>query len=83
MKPEVCDSRDLFVLENSLKQLILVIALISRPHQVNLTGINMFKRHIDEFSKKSQKKRFLKMRKTSTSRENSNGGCLSKPQGPL
>ena len=77
----MCGSRDLFVFENSLKQLILVISLISRPHQVNLTGINVFKRHIDEFSKKSQQ--FLKMRKTSTSRENSNVGCFSKPQGPL
>ena len=39
---------------------------------MNLTGINMFKGHIDEFSKKSQNKRFLKMREKSTSRENSN-----------
>ena len=34
LKPEQCDSRDLFVLENSLKELIQVISLISRPHQV-------------------------------------------------
>ena len=52
---EVCGSRDLFVLVNSLKQPIRVISLIYRPHQVHLTGINMFKRRIDEFSMKSQK----------------------------
>ena len=30
---------------------------------MNLTGVNMFKRHIYEFSKKSQNWRFLKMHK--------------------
>ena len=35
----MCSSRDLFVLENSLKQLIRVVYLISRPHQVNLIGL--------------------------------------------
>ena len=38
----------------------------------HLTGVNMFKRHIYEFSKTSQNWRFLKMHKNSTSRENSN-----------
>ena len=51
LKPEVCASRDPSILENSLKQLILVISIISRPYEVNLTGINKFKRHIDDFSK--------------------------------
>ena len=66
----MCGSLDLFVLENGLKQFSRVISLISRPHQVNLKGVNMFKRHIHEFSKKSQNWRFLKMHKNSTSREN-------------
>ena len=39
---------------------------------MNLIAINMFKRHIDEFFKKSQNLGFLKMRIKSTSRENSN-----------
>ena len=39
---------------------------------MNLIAINMFKRDIDEFFKKSQNWRFLKMRRKSTGRENSN-----------
>ena len=79
LKPEVCGSLDLLVLENGLKQFSRVISLISRPHQVNLTGVNMFKRHIYEFSKKLKNWRFLKMHKNSTSRENSNVGCFLEP----
>ena len=55
LKPEVCGSLDLLVLENGLKQFSRVISLISRPHQVNLIGVNMFKRPIYEFSKKISK----------------------------
>ena len=67
LKPEVCGSRDLFVLKNGLIQLFRGIFLISMPHKVNLTGINMFKRHIVDFSKKFENRDFLKMRKKSTS----------------
>ena len=67
LKPEVCGSRDLFVLENRIIQLFQDISLISMPHKVNLTGINMFKRHIVEFSKHLENSDFLKMRKKSTS----------------
>ena len=56
LKPEVWDSRDLFVLENRIIQLFQGIFPISMPHKVNLTGINMFKRHIVDFSKKKKKK---------------------------
>ena len=62
----------MLVLENGQKQFSRIISLISRPHQVNLTGVNMFKRHIYDFFKNSQSWRFLKMHKNSTSRENSN-----------
>ena len=52
LKPEVCGSRDLFVLENhNIIQLVRVIFLISMPQKVNFTGINMFKRYIVDFSK--------------------------------
>ena len=68
LKPEVCGSRDMFVLENRIIQLFRGIFLISMPHKVNLTGINMFKRHIVDFSKKFENSDFfLKMRKKSTS----------------
>ena len=39
LKPEVCGSRDLFVLENRIIQLFRGIFLISMPHKVNLTGV--------------------------------------------
>ena len=39
---------------------------------MNLTGINMFKRHIVEFSKNRENNDLLKMREKSISRENSN-----------
>ena len=68
LKPEVCGSRDLFVLENRIIQLFRGIFLISMPHKENLTGINMFKKHIVDFSKKNlENSDFLKMRKKSTS----------------
>ena len=54
LKPEVCSSRDLFVLKNHIIQLFRGIFLISMPHKVNLTGINIFKRHIVDFSKISK-----------------------------
>ena len=66
LKPEVCDSRDLFVLENRIIQLFRVTFLISMPHKVNLIGINMFKRHIVDFSKNLENSDFLKIRKKST-----------------
>ena len=60
----MCGSRDLFVLENRIKRLFRGIFLISKPHKVNLTGINMFKRHNVDFSKeKIENSDFLKMRK--------------------
>ena len=59
-------SRDLFVLENRIIQLFRGIFLISMPHKVNLTGINMFKRHIVDFSKNFENSEFLKMRKKPT-----------------
>ena len=60
LKPEVCDSRDLFVLENHIIQLFRGIFLISMSHQVNLTGINMFKGHIVDFSKNLENSDFFK-----------------------
>ena len=57
----------MFVLENRIKQLVRGMFLISRPHKVNLTGINMLKRHIVDFSKTFENSEFLKMRKKSTS----------------
>ena len=77
LKPEMCGSRDLFVLENRIIQLFRGIFLISMPNKVNLTGINMFKRHFADFSKNKKKiiienSDFLKMRKKSTNLENSN-----------
>ena len=68
LKLEVCGSRDLFVLENCIIQLFRGISL-SMPHEVNLTGINMFKRHIVKFSKNLENNFFFlkKMRKKSTS----------------
>ena len=72
LKPEVCGSRDLFVLENHIIQLFRGIFLISMPHKVNLTGINMFKRHIVDFSKNFENIDFLKMCKKSTNWENLN-----------
>ena len=67
LKPEVCGSLDLFVLENRKIQLFRGIFLISMPHKVNLIGINMLKRHIVDFSKIFENSDFLKMRKKSTS----------------
>ena len=59
----MCGSRDLFVLENLIIQLFRGAFLISMPHKVNLTGINMFKRHIVDFSKNFKNRDFLKMPK--------------------
>ena len=61
----MCGSRDLFVLENRIIQLQLFrgIFLISMPHKVNLTGINMFKRHIVDFSKKKKKSKIAIFKK--------------------
>ena len=56
LKPEVCGSRDLFVLENRIIQLFRGIFLISRPQKMRFIGINMFKRYIVDFSKKKKKK---------------------------
>ena len=67
LKPEVCGSRDPFVLENRIIQFFRGIVLISMPHKMNLTGINMFKRRIVDFSKNFKNSDFLKMRKKSTS----------------
>ena len=67
LKPEMCGSRGLFVLENCIKQLFRGIFLISMPHKVNITGINMLKRYIVDFSKNFENSDFLKMRKKSTS----------------
>ena len=63
LKPEVCGSRDLFVLENRIIQLFRVIYLISMPQKVNFTGMNMFKRYIVDFSKNLENCDVLKMRK--------------------
>ena len=64
LNPEMCGSRDLFVLENRIHviQFFRGIFFISIPHKVNLTGINTFKRHIVDFSKHLEKSDFLKMR---------------------
>ena len=51
LKPEVCGSRDLFVLENRIIQNFWSIFLVSMPQKVNFTGMNMFKRYIVDFSK--------------------------------
>ena len=68
----MCGCRDLLVLENRIKLLFGGISLISSPHQVNLIEINMFMSHIVEFSKKNLEiSDFVKMRKQSTSGENS------------
>ena len=58
LKPEVCGSRDLFVVENRIIQLFRGIFLISMPQKVNL-----FKRYIVDFSKNLENSDFLKMRK--------------------
>ena len=63
LKPEVCGSRDLFVLENRIIQLFRVMFLISMPQKVNFTGINMFKRYIVDFSQNLENSDFLKMSK--------------------
>ena len=67
LKPEVCGSRDLLVLENRIIELFRGIFPISMPHKVNLTGINMLMRQVVDFSKNLEKGDFLKMRKKSTS----------------
>ena len=72
LKPEVCGSRDLFVLENHIIQLFRGIFLISRPQKSEFIGINMFKRYIVDFSKNLENSDFLKMRKKIIIRENSN-----------
>ena len=51
LKPEVYGSGDLFVLKNRIIQLVRGIFLIYMPYKVNFTGINMYKRHIVDFSK--------------------------------
>ena len=60
LKPEVCGSGDLFVLENRIIQLVRGIFPISMPHKVNLTGINMFKKHIVDFFQNVENSDFLK-----------------------
>ena len=67
LKPEVCGSRDLFVLENRIIQLFRGIFLISMHYKVNFIGITMYKRHIVDFLKKIENSDFLKMRKKSAS----------------
>ena len=62
----MCGSRDLFVLEDGIIQLFRGIFLISMPHKGNLTGTNMFKRHIVYFSINFENSDFLKMCKKST-----------------
>ena len=56
----MCSSRDLFVLKHRIIQLFRSISPISMPHKVNLSGINMFKKHIDEFSKNLENSDILK-----------------------
>ena len=63
----MCGSRGLFVLENRIIQLFRGILLVSMSHKVNLSGINMFKRHIVDFSGNLENSDFLEMRKKSTS----------------
>ena len=55
----MCGSRDLFVLENRIIQLFRGIFLISMPHQVNFTEINMFKRRIVDFFKHFENREFF------------------------
>ena len=80
LKADVCGSRDMFVLVNRLKMFFRGIFIMSRSHQVNLTGNDIFKRQISKiaiFLKKNMLKKF-------PSRENSNIRCFfSKPEGAI